>query len=118
MGSKKKLEEIKRKSEEQNKIEKEDTPKEDKKSKNRKSEPPKAGRNEKEKAAKEESKMDLAEASTSKKTDTVNSELIVEKNESKQEVEKAREEKWKEGEKILCFHGPLIYEAKIQREEI
>lgn len=116
--SKKKLEEIKRKSEEQNKKEKEDTPKEDKKSKNRKSEPPKAGRNEKEKAAKEESKMELAEASTSKKTDTVNSELIVEKNESKQEVEKAREEKWKEGEKILCFHGPLIYEAKIQREEI
>ena len=23
-------------------------------------------------------------------------------------------EKWKAGEKILCFHGPLIYEAKIQ----
>ena len=27
-------------------------------------------------------------------------------------------EKWKEGEKILCFHGPLIYEAKIQQVEI
>ena len=24
------------------------------------------------------------------------------------------EEKWRAGEKILCFHGPLIYEAKIQ----
>ena len=23
-------------------------------------------------------------------------------------------DKWKSGEKILCFHGPLIYEAKIQ----
>jgi len=23
-------------------------------------------------------------------------------------------DKWKTGEKILCFHGPLIYEAKIQ----
>merc|ERR1719245_1499196 len=27
------------------------------------------------------------------------------------------EEKWSEGEKILCFHGPLIYEAKIQSVE-
>merc|ERR1719232_801697 len=34
------------------------------------------------------------------------------------EPEKVSEEKWKEGEKILCFHGPLIYEAKIQRLEI
>ena len=34
------------------------------------------------------------------------------------EPEKVAEEKWKEGEKILCFHGPLIYEAKIQRLEI
>lgn len=28
------------------------------------------------------------------------------------------DEKWKSGEKILCFHGPLIYEAKIQNVEI
>ena len=27
-------------------------------------------------------------------------------------------DKWKEGEKILCFHGPLIYEAKIQQVEV
>ena len=32
--------------------------------------------------------------------------------------EKVSNEKWKEGEKILCFHGPLIYEAKIQRVEM
>merc|ERR1712233_231620 len=38
--------------------------------------------------------------------------------EPKEEPEKAREDKWKEGEKILCFHGPLIYDAKIQRVEI
>ena len=28
--------------------------------------------------------------------------------------EKKEVEKWSTGEKILCFHGPLIYEAKIQ----
>ena len=28
------------------------------------------------------------------------------------------EEKWAKGEKILCFHGPLIYEAKIQEVEL
>ena len=28
------------------------------------------------------------------------------------------EEKWAKGEKILCFHGPLIYEAKIQEVEV
>merc|ERR1712218_694215 len=28
------------------------------------------------------------------------------------------EEKWVKGEKILCFHGPLIYEAKIQEVEM
>lgn len=27
-------------------------------------------------------------------------------------------EKWSENEKILCFHGPLIYEAKIQKIEV
>ena len=27
-------------------------------------------------------------------------------------------EKWKQSEKILCFHGPLIYEAKIQEVEL
>ena len=36
------------------------------------------------------------------------------------EPDKCKEikDKWKEGEKILCFHGPLIYEAKIQQVEI
>jgi len=28
------------------------------------------------------------------------------------------EDKWRSGEKILCFHGPLIYEAKIQNVEL
>jgi mortality factor 4-like protein 1 len=28
------------------------------------------------------------------------------------------EQKWTKGEKILCFHGPLIYEAKIQEVEL
>ena len=34
------------------------------------------------------------------------------------EVEGKEEEKWLKGEKILCFHGPLIYEAKIQEVEM
>ena len=34
------------------------------------------------------------------------------------EVEGKEEEKWVKGEKILCFHGPLIYEAKIQEVEM
>ena len=33
-------------------------------------------------------------------------------------VEGKEEEKWVKGEKILCFHGPLIYEAKIQEVEM
>ena len=40
------------------------------------------------------------------------------KEDIKSEKEKVTNEKWKEGEKILCFHGPLIYEAKIQRVEM
>ncbi len=28
------------------------------------------------------------------------------------------ETKFLDGEKILCFHGPLIYEAKIQKVEV
>jgi hypothetical protein len=27
-------------------------------------------------------------------------------------------DKWQAGERILCFHGPLIYEAKIQQARI
>ena len=49
----------------------------------------------------------------------------VKKGEDEMKVEVAEEkleekiqEKWLEGEKILCFHGPLIYEAKIQRVEV
>ena len=34
------------------------------------------------------------------------------------ELEGKEEEKWVKGEKILCFHGPLIYEAKIQEVEM
>ena len=34
------------------------------------------------------------------------------------EVEGKEEEKWLKSEKILCFHGPLIYEAKIQEVEM
>lgn len=41
------------------------------------------------------------------------SKVIKAKEESS--TEKVGEDsKWKTGEKILCFHGPLIYEAKIQ----
>ena len=43
---------------------------------------------------------------------------IKEEIKAENEKEKVTNEKWKEGEKILCFHGPLIYEAKIQRVEI
>ncbi len=28
------------------------------------------------------------------------------------------EDKWQAGERILCFHGPLIYEAKIQQVSV
>jgi len=38
--------------------------------------------------------------------------------ETKMDVDKEEEEKWAKGEKILCFHGPLIYEAKIQEVEL
>merc|ERR1719319_590099 len=34
------------------------------------------------------------------------------------EVEEEKGEKWEKGERILCFHGPLIYEAKIQEVEV
>ena len=34
------------------------------------------------------------------------------------EEEGKKEENWSNGEKILCFHGPLIYEAKIQNVSI
>ena len=43
---------------------------------------------------------------------------IKEEIKAETEKEKVTDNKWKEGEKILCFHGPLIYEAKIQRVEI
>jgi len=36
------------------------------------------------------------------------------KEELSKSTEVVEEPKWKTGEKILCFHGPLIYEAKIQ----
>jgi len=36
----------------------------------------------------------------------------------KENVNKKAEDAWKAGEKILCFHGPLIYEAKIQNIEV
>lgn len=32
----------------------------------------------------------------------------------KADIETKPQEKWENAEKILCFHGPLIYEAKIQ----
>ena len=41
--------------------------------------------------------------------------------ETKMDVDKEvgkEEEMWAKGEKILCFHGPLIYEAKIQEVEV
>merc|ERR1712130_621641 len=90
--SKKKLEEIKRKSEEQQHKQK-DT------NKNKDSTDKKDN-----------------ETTTVKLQDNESKQEEIE--EPKEEPEKAREDKWKEGEKILCFHGPLIYDAKIQRVEI
>jgi len=40
------------------------------------------------------------------------------KEELSKSTEVVEEPKWKTGEKILCFHGPLIYEAKIQNTEL
>jgi len=66
----------------------------------------------------------VAEVKESEKVMDSN-EAKVEKGEDSTKVDVAEEkldekiqEKWSEGEKILCFHGPLIYEAKIQRVEV
>ena len=50
-----------------------------------------------------------------KKNEDVSSQAVPEPEKC---IEKEIKDKWKEGEKILCFHGPLIYEAKIQQVEI
>merc|ERR1711892_913946 len=54
---------------------------------------------------------------TNLKDEAGTSKLKKDELDPKEEPEKIREEKWQEGEKILCFHGPLIYDAKIQRVE-
>lgn len=105
--SKKKLEEIKRKSEEQqeNKIEAK--------------EKEKVASSEKVKIRKISPTTDKGKANTVElATEKLDPKEELQKVEPKEELEKVREEKWKEGEKILCFHGPLIYDAKIQRVEI
>jgi len=98
--SKKKLEEIKRKSEEQH---------------HKKKDIEKVADSTDMKEDKETSK-DKETASISK--DESPSKQTAKIEDPKEEPEKVREDKWKEGEKILCFHGPLIYDAKIQRVEI
>ena len=58
---------------------------------------------------------DIVNAIVEKKKEDVISPTVPEPDKCK---EKEIKDKWKEGEKILCFHGPLIYEAKIQQVEI
>ena len=57
-------------------------------------------------------KMDMGPKLEAMEVDTKPVEEEMEVKEGKEE------EKWVKGEKILCFHGPLIYEAKIQEVEI
>ena len=57
-------------------------------------------------------KMDIGPKLEAMEVDTKPGEEEIEGKEGKEE------EKWVKGEKILCFHGPLIYEAKIQEVEI
>ena len=61
-------------------------------------------------------KIDMGPKLEAMEVDTKPIEEEIESNDG--EVEGKEEEKWVKGEKILCFHGPLIYEAKIQEVEM
>ena len=59
-------------------------------------------------------KMDMGPKLEAMEVDTKPAEEEIEGKDG----EGKEEEKWVKGEKILCFHGPLIYEAKIQEVEM
>ena len=60
--------------------------------------------------------MDLSDADPSPKAKVIDKKDLKVEEDEERNAEKAMVpgEKWNSGEKILCFHGPLIYEAKIQ----
>ena len=62
--------------------------------------------------------MDLSDAYPSTNAKVIDKKDLKTEDDEKQKSEKPEAmvpgEKWNSGEKILCFHGPLIYEAKIQ----
>ena len=113
--SKKKIEEIKRKSQEQilGQIEHEQPDCSVEKSSKESSTSPPGSRSQGDVESKSES-----EATSDPGPSQESAPVIKEEIKAENEKEKVTDDKWKEGEKILCFHGPLIYEAKIQRVEI
>ncbi len=60
--------------------------------------------------------MDLSDADPSTNAKVIDKKDLKVEEDEERNAEKAMVpvEKWNSGEKILCFHGPLIYEAKIQ----
>lgn len=62
--------------------------------------------------------MDLSDADPSPKAKVIDKKDLKVEEDEERNAEKPEAmvpgEKWNSGEKILCFHGPLIYEAKIQ----
>ena len=62
--------------------------------------------------------MDLTDADPSPNAKVIDKKDLKVEDDEERNVEKPEAmvpgEKWNSGEKILCFHGPLIYEAKIQ----
>ena len=125
--SKKKIEEI-RKSQEQvmAQMQKMEMDNEDK-SKEKQSQAEPTKEDNQEPSSEQEEKEESQEESIDEKQEETNSVEKVEEAEVDEKMESepvktvsdvvVDEEKWSEGEKILCFHGPLIYEAKIQSVE-
>ena len=66
--------------------------------------------------------MDLSDADPSPNAKVIDKKDLKVEDDEERNVEKPEAmvpgEKWNSGEKILCFHGPLIYEAKIQTVNI
>ena len=62
--------------------------------------------------------MDLSDADPSPNAKVIDKKDLKVEEDEERNAEKPEAmvpgEKWNSGEKILCFHGPLIYEAKIQ----
>ncbi|XP_023326394.1 mortality factor 4-like protein 1 [Eurytemora carolleeae] len=66
--------------------------------------------------------MDLSDADPSPNAKVIDKKDLKVEEDEERNAEKPEAmvpvEKWNSGEKILCFHGPLIYEAKIQTVEV